>query len=236
MVQLFVYILMNFVVLMAVINAYVSSANSKQIFCNFELVFNILRDNLKEIIDYRTFSRKFNLTIIKISAFYVCGLCATLTFVYQHNQSNIFLWSILAAFPYIFFTVILSYLIFFVKLITLNLNSMIKILEKLHKSHELSKLGHGINIIGSKHQQRNSGQLYESMLILKRIYGHLYETTSLVNEMLGSPLIFLIVTMIMGNISSGYKLYLSLMGDVFIGRVGGLNIIFIKLFKALFFA
>lgn len=228
-VQYFTYILTNFAVKIAVINAYLTTEKSRLVFCELEKVSKIFQNEFKEIIDFGEFSKQFKLTMIKISLFYVVGYCAALIFVYNHNQSNILLWAVIAVFPYFFLTVFLSYLIFFVKITNLNLSCMGKVIEKLHNGHALLKLRDGIHI-EVKPQRKSSDELYDSFLILKRIYGCLFETTCMINEVLGVPLIFLIVDMIMVNILGGYKLYLSVMGDVYIGRIGGSKKM-IKVFK-----
>lgn len=220
--QYLVYFYSNFVVIVAVVNAYATTAKTRAIFCNFEKISNIFRNSLREIIDFKEFSKRFNTTMIKISTFFIIDICATLIFVYQHNQSNIFLWTVLAIFPYFFFTIMLSYLIFFIKFINLYLDCMVEALDKLNRLHELSKLGHGIHI-ELKSQRINCDELFNSMLALRRIYGCLSETTCMINEVLGIPLIVLITDLIMANSSGGYKLFLSVMGEVFIGRVGGEN-------------
>lgn len=101
-----------------------------------------------------------------------------------------------------------------------NLSWLIKVLRKLNAKHKLTK--DNLEIISRNLKLiRRDDELFNAVIRLKRIYGIIAETTGFINEIVGLPLMVIVIDLVIGNISGGYKVYLSLMGDVPTGRIGG---------------
>lgn len=217
-VQFISYTLMVAIILISVLLALHKRKNTKKIFCNFKKIFKIFINELDEKIDYANIARRSKLTFIKTTIFFVFQIVVVLVFVHQHNQSNFFLWAVLVIYPYFFLQVVSNYFIFFIMVVTENLRTILKVLEKIHKMRKVMKMKVGVINL---HAKPLDDDLLNSLLTLKRIYRIIADTTGLINEVAGFPYMMQLCIMIVGNISAGYKVYLSFMGDIPIEMMGG---------------
>lgn len=217
-VQFITYILMVVVSLISVLHALRVTKKTKQAFCNLKKIFKIFTNELDERIDYTKFARRSKLTFLKATVCFVTQIVVVLVFIHQHDQSKIFLWAVLAIYPYFFLQVVNNYYIFFIMAVTENLRTIFKVLEKVHKMRKGMKMNVGVI---NFHAKPVDDDLFNSLLKLKRIYGIIADTTGLINEVAGLPFMMQLFIMVVGNVSAGYKVYLSLMGDVSVERMGG---------------
>ena len=143
-----------------------------------------------------------------------------------YDHSLIFIWALLAVYPYFFMQLINCHFMFFVLLVNENLDCMQKVLEKLHEMHQTLK----INLLHldfhvksniKPQQTQNCVEMFDMIFKLKRVFGILSDTTLLINEINGPPYMAQLIVLILGDISAGYKVYLSFMGEVQIERLGG---------------
>lgn len=219
-VQFVSYFLMIVVCSTAVIHSCYQTRTAKKVFYNFEKIFKIFTRELEEPVDYGSFAKMFKIDFVITGLIFAAASVALLVFIYHHNQSNVFLWGLLTIFPYFFVQVIIFFALHFIRLTNENLSWLVKVLEKLNTKHELSKVN--LEIISRNLKQlRRDDELFNAVMRLKRIYGILTETTGLINEVIGLPLMVIVIDLVIGNISGGYKVYLSFMGDVPAGRIGG---------------
>lgn len=221
-VQFSVYILMIVVICVAIAHSFASTRKTKKIFSNLDQILKIFVNDIGENIDYRGLSRRFKWTLIKITLCFITSTVIVLGFIYNYNQSSIFLWALLAIYPYFFIALVHCHFMFYILLIKENLQCMYKVLEKLYKHQQTSMLIMDFRAaLSAKLPRKTSDELFDKMIKLKKIYWILFETTSLINELNGPPFMNQLIVLILGNISAGYKVYLSLMGDIVIERTGG---------------
>lgn len=219
-VQFASYFIMVAVITTSILHLLASTGKAKKIFCNFEIIFIIFVNELHADIDYTKFSNSYKTKFIKITSCFVVASTTVLSFIFYYNQSNIFLWTLLAIYPYFFIQVGFCYLNFFVLLVRENLLTMKDVLEKLHSLHDLSKKS--LEFINVRMRPRGrSDELFEALVMLKRIYVMLCETTVLINDVCGIPMLIQVMFVITCNISAGYKVYLAFRGEIVLERVGG---------------
>lgn len=220
-VQFSAYFSMIVVILVTVLNAFTSTSKAKKIFASFENVFGVFAHSLNELVDYEAYNQKFKATFFKVVFIFIVSTAAVLAFIFHFNQSNkpIFLWAVLSVYPYFFFAILFSYFLFMVELVKQNLQSMRDVLDKLHELHDCKKLC--LQIVDAHFKLRHD-KMFKSLTKLKTIYSILVsDCVSLTNEFIGLPLLVAIIVLVMGNISGGYKVYLRMMDEIDVARVGG---------------
>lgn len=113
------------------------------------------------------------------------------------------------------------YLIFLINLVKEHLKSMMSVLKSLHKLRDDSGLSYEIVDARSKSIRRNE-KFFNALTKLKSAYGILLtDSVGIINGLLGLPILSATIVLVMGNISSGYKVFLSTMDDVLIERIAG---------------
>lgn len=219
-VQFSSYSLMIFALLITMLNSLLQRGKAKQIFKNFRNISEILV-SLNQSVDYATFENQFKKTLAKLSLSFVASTMAALIFIYQFNQTNIFLWGILSVYPYFFMIAIFSYWTLLIRLIRENLRFIKDCVVQLHKKAKLFRINS--ETFSHDSRMRRSHETYDFIVKLKRIYGIIYETTSLVNQLIAVPICLFIVLMVTANVSSGYKVFLTFRRDIPVERVAGKN-------------
>lgn len=164
------------------------------------------------------FSKNFKRILTNISLFFITASIITLGFIYYHNQSNIFLWAVLIIFPYFFIAVIFTFLSLFVIIVKENLQWILMILQKRRQKYENSTLVSRV-INSQLISFDGEEEIIREINKLKKIYSMLSEVTSLSNEICGPSIFGALIIIITGNISTGYKVYLSWMQEIPIERV-----------------
>lgn len=220
-VQFTAYSMMVFVVAVSILHSFAMTKQTKKIFRNFMKTSKIFAVELDEKIDDANLARRIKLSFIRVSSCFVVLTVLLLAFIYQHNQTNVFLWAVLVIFPHFFLNVVDNYFMFFIMIVNENLKTIAKVLAKFQKMRETKKLSIVTTHLYVKTERRSYDETFNSLLKLKRIYGIIADTTSLINKVMGLPFMLKLVLMILGNVSAGYKIYLALMGDVPVERIGG---------------
>lgn len=220
-VQFTTYIFMVIVIAIAVGNAFISTSKTRKIFASFERISNIFTNSLQEVVDYDTFFQKFKESFAKVTTCFIISTAIVLAFIFQYNQSNIFLWAVLAVYPYFFWELLFFYFIFLINFVKEHLISISNALDKIQKLHDLSKLS--LEVVDFRAKQiRGQYELFNSITKLKTIYGILIsDSVRPINDLVGLPIILAIVVLVMGNISACYKVYLSIMKEIPAERIAG---------------
>lgn len=230
MIQYFSYFFMDFVVLAAAMHSWFTTVKAMKIYNNMDKIYKIFEGELGHTIKYDDFANKFKYIIISMIIIFTLVTISTLGFVFYHNQSSAFYWALLVIFPYLF--VILSFMkfIFYMQIIDLNLEGIVDILRRAYNLKQINRI-EAITFNESEQSttQPENETIFDSVLILKKIYGILYETSIFVNEICGISSILQLITLIIGNTSAGYKVYLVSTLQLPVGRIGGemnLNLFF----------
>lgn len=206
-VQIMAYIGMVTSMFTTVINGFVKTEKLKEIFCNIEKVLKVFAAELNINVNFASFSQSFKLTLIKTTLTFVISSLLVLGFIYYYNQSNVFVWALLCIFPYFYTQIIFCYFTFFVLLVQESLKSVKIVLQKLQRTHEITKTSVKVISFRTKPLNKNNEMLH-AVNKLKKIYSILCDTTELVNDVFGLPIFTQLVIIIMGNISAGNKVKL----------------------------
>lgn len=222
-VQITSYMVMILVLATTILNSFFLRDKGKQIFKNSSSITVILLA-LNQNVDYTTFESEFKNTLAKLSISFVGATFATLIFIYQYNHTNIFLWGVVAVYPYFFLIMSFSYWTLLVRLIRENLRFVKECVVQLHHKVTLFHINseifnHDSRLIDSKLKRNN--ETYDFVVKLKRIYGIIYETTALTNKLIAVPICLFIILIVIANVSSGYKVFLSFKRDIPIERIAG---------------
>lgn len=219
-VQFVAYVMMLIVIVVSVFHAFCKMGKTKKIFCNFEKILITFVNELDTKIDYANFARRSMLSFYKVTFSFVLLAVSLHVFVYSYNQSNVFLWAVLTIYPHFFLEVVDVYFMFFIMLVTENLKTLLEVLLKIHKLRGSTDINIGLHFYVKDGRKKND-EMFNDIQKLKRIYGILADTTCLINEVMGLPFMIQLVLMVLANVSAGYKIYLSFMGDVPVERIGG---------------
>ncbi len=68
---------------------------------------------------------------------------------------------------------------------------------------------------------RRAEETYHSIVKLKRMHTIIYDSTSLVNDLIRIPMFVLMIFVVFSSISGGYKVFLAFKGDILLERVAG---------------
>lgn len=219
-VQIFSYSYTVLVVFISIVNAFLSTGTCHKIFSNFKQISFIFNRDLNLRIDYAKLSAGFNILFTKITLVFIASSAATMIFVFCHNQSNIFFWACLVIFPYLSCQIVFCQFIFYIRLVKENLLGLQTVLEKLLEQQKMYKIQ--IHMIGVKIPSTSaSRETIDAIIGLRKIYGTLYETTALIHDSIDVAITTHVVMIVLSNISAGYKVYLSFMGDISLERVTG---------------
>lgn len=220
-VQFSTYNLMILLMITTVLNSLVLRKKAKQIFKNCKNISEIYLV-LNQIVDFSTFKHEFKITFGKLGIAFIGSTLGTLIFIYQYNQTNVFLWAVLAVYPYFFTMITISYWILLIRLVRENLRFIKKRVLLLHKKHKLFRVN--MDIFSHDLKSRRNDEAHNVIVKLKRIYGIVYDITCLINELIGIPICLILIVIVIGNISAGYKVFLSIRGDIPMERVAGKDV------------
>lgn len=216
LVQFAAYNLVILVFTICLLNSLILRDKAKKFFRNCKKISEIL-SVLNQSGDYSAFKNEFKMTIAKLSFGFIGSNLVLLIFVSQYSQYY-FLVTLTAVYPYYFMTIVFSYWTLLVRLIRENLRFVNECLAHLHKKHSLrlnpEPYGHDLRI-------RRNQETYNFIAKLKRVYGIIYDSTSLLNELIGIPICLFLIFLIVSNISGGYKVFLFFQGDIPVQRIGG---------------
>lgn len=219
-IQFIVYVLMTLVAEIVIINAFRATEGVKNIFCNFEKISKIFENELNTKLDYVCFARSFEKKLLAMALTFLGLTVLILAFIFYHNQSNIFIWALMSIYPYFIAEVLFCYFLFFILLVNENLNYVKRVLAKLHTATHDSPIMSFRVISIQATKIKKCEELFNTIVKLKRIYISLCETTEIINKLFGLPIMIELIIFVLGNISAGYKVYLAILGDIPIARVG----------------
>lgn len=215
-VQFTAYSLISFVIAICMLNSFFHRGKAKEIFNNCYKISEIL-SHLNHGVDYSSFENEFKMTVVKLFSSFSIMMTAFLIFIYKSNNMTFFLSATAVIYPYFFMIINFSYWTLLVRLIRENLRFVKKCLEHLRRKRKLFR----INAEAYNHdlRMRRIEETYNFIAKLKRVYSIIYNSTSLVNELIGIPICVFMALIILSNISAGYRVFLSFRGDVAIGRI-----------------
>lgn len=219
-VQFSTYGLMVLIIITTILNSLFLRRKAKQIFKNCKNISEIY-SLLNQSVNFASFQNEFKITFGKLVMAFIASTLGCLIFIYQYNKTNIFLWALVAIYPYFFIMITVSYWILIIRLVREQLRFIKESLSLLHKKHKLYR----VNIESFSHdlKARRNHDTYNLIVKLKRVYGIIYDTTSLINKLIRIPICMLLSAIVVGNISGGYKVFLSFRGDVPAERIAGKN-------------
>lgn len=191
------------VIAITILNSFFLRDKARMIFKNLKIISKALV-SVNQYVDYETFAREFKRAFAKLCLFFI-GLNSTiLIFLYHCCNIKAFSLTLLVLYPYFFILILLSYWIFLIRLIRESLCCVKNCLVQLHKNVKL--IHHSI--------ATKNHEIYNFIGKLKRIYGTICETTSLINELIAVPICLLLVLIVVGNVSSCYQVFLSFRKDL----------------------
>lgn len=216
-VQFLTYIFLILVFLISLLNSLFLREKSKKIFRNCQQISDIL-SVLSQNADYSAFQNELKKTIIKLSFGYVTSITTLLIFAY-HFSVTTFLATFVTVYPYLFMTIVFSYWTLLVRLIRENLRFVKECVVHLYKKHSLFRMNpercsHDLRI-------RWNQETYNFIMKLKKIYGIIFDTTALINELIAMPICVFLIFIVLSNISGGYKIFLSSRGVIPVAEIGG---------------
>lgn len=224
-VQFTSYNLQVIVLLTTIFNSVFLRGTTKKIFENCKIISEIVSTLNQSFSHHTSLENEFKKTFTKLLLSFMVSTVATLAFIYQYNQTNVLLWGIVTVYPYFFVMIVFSYWTLLVRLIRENLRSIKECIVqrlRLHKKVELFRISIETYNLDSKLKRNH--ETYNSIVKLKRIYCIIYETTSLVNEFIAAPICLLLILVVIANVSSGYKVFLSFKQHIPVERVAGKNL------------
>lgn len=215
------YIVMVIVLLTTILNSFFLRGTAKQIFKNLKVISKTLL-TLRQSIDYAAFENETRKLFAIIAATFVGLTLATNIFILHHNHTNVFFWAMLAIYPYFFIVIAFGYWTLLVRLIRENLRFVKECLVQLQIEMKMFRGRGNSGTVNERNVKLNNDlETYNVIMKLKRIYGIIYETTALINELIAVPVCLIITYLIIGNVSSGYKVFLSFRNDIPLERVAG---------------
>lgn len=210
------------VLYITILNGITSRNKSTKIFRIFIKISRIFQSDFDEPIDYVSFAKKANNSVMKITLVYVASAVIMMVTLFQFNQSLMFFWAVLVIGPDFYFQVNFCHFMFNISLVRENLTAIHKILKKLYKRHKLTKVTiNNLNVHNIVKKNPSSDELLVAIVKLKKVYGLLYDVTSHISDYTGVPLITQLSVIVLSNMASGYKFYLAFMGDIPLERLAG---------------
>jgi len=215
------YTFMTFVILVSTLHAWFNSVKAMKVFNQFERIQKTFEDETGCVPKYEAFIKKFKTVIALYMVLFGTMTVITLGFIYYHNKSTIFYWALLVVLPY--FVMGVSYLrfCFYIEIVNINLQTVYEVqkrafdLKQIMKVEEIQEFNTDLMIITKSENET----VFDTVVVLKRIYGLLYEVSTWVNEVSGVASILQILVFIIANSSAGYKVFLIASGLMPIGRI-----------------
>lgn len=220
-IQIIAYSSMVSILVIPTVNNFFLRSKAKAFFKNFFKISKIL-SHLNQDADYSSLKITFNKTLVKLFFGFVFSNAAVNIFTIQ-SDGNIISSGISAVYPYFFTTALVCYWTLLVRLIGLNLHFIKESIEHLHKKQKLFDL-YPESLHKHDSKIRRSQETYNFIAKLKRMYGLVYDSVSLLNELIAIPICVFLVFVILSNISSAYKTFLAVIGDISLARAAGKNI------------
>ncbi len=218
MVQLIAASSVLFLILVSTLNNLFLKGRAKEIFKNCFRIADLL-SLLNEVADYSLFAKGMKLTMVKLFFGFIVSNMAVLIVSYQYSEGRFWMSGVLAIYPHFFITSLVSYWILLVRLIRENLRFIKGCLVHLNKKQKtLSLCSEPYN---RDLRIRKAEETYDFIVKLKRMHAITYDSISLVNELIGIPICFFMVFVVLSNISGGYKVFLAFKGDILFERVAG---------------
>lgn len=217
-IQVTIYSLVTVVIAISMLSSLLLRGKAKEIFKNCHKISQLL-SVLNQGADYAAFEYEFKKTMAKFCVSFTVSNMAYLIFIYRYGQPSTFLPAIVAVYPFFFMTVIFSYWTLLVRLIRENLRFIKQSLAHLYKKHKLFQItpehySHDLTL-------RRNQEISNFITKLKRIYAIIYDSTALVNELIGIPICVYMVFVVSTNISAGYRVFLWYRGDLPFARIAG---------------
>ncbi|XP_070502939.1 uncharacterized protein [Chironomus tepperi] len=215
------YSFMTFVILTSALHAWFNSVKAMKIFNQLEKIQKIFEDKTGCVPKYDVFIKKFKTVTVLFLVLFGSMTVATLGFIYYHNKSTIFYWALLVVLPYFVMGVTYLRFCFYIEIININLQTVFDVLKRAFDLKQIMKVEevqefHADLMFITKPENET---IFDTVVVLKRIYGLLYETSTWVNEVSGVSSILQILVFIIGNSSAGYKIFLISSGLMPIGRI-----------------
>ncbi|XP_037048785.1 uncharacterized protein LOC119083224 [Bradysia coprophila] len=217
-VQFAVSNLLIVVLVATILNSLLLRQKTRQIFKNCKFISKSLL-SLNQCVDYKAFADEFKKSLAKLLLCLIVSFSAGLLFNFLSNSTNAFLWTIFAIYPHFFIVITFSYWTFLIRLVREQLRFVKDSLVQLQKNVQIFRIDPEIRNHDSR--LRRNHETYNFFVKLKRIYGVIYETSLIVNEFIAVPICLIIIFVLISNVSSGYKVFLSLRNDVPMERVVG---------------
>jgi hypothetical protein len=214
---------MDLIVLFTAIHSWVTNIKAMKAFSNLDKIYKIFEGELGHALKYDDFIRRFKVLTVAYQLIFVISTLATLGFIFYHTQaSTTFYWGILVIFPYMAMGIAFLKYVFYIELITINSCGISEVLRKAYNLKQMHRVdAYTFNHVAVKPRPAPENEtIFDTIMVLKRLYGILYETSQFVNGICGSSMIFQLIMIIICNSSAGYKVYLVAAKILPVGRIG----------------
>lgn len=196
---------------LSTIHSLFTTPKARSIFRKLEEVANIFERDIKIDYDYKALKKSLQKTIIilLLSIGVITAALLAMGIYYLPNRLPDLLFFVLL--PYFLFSVNISRFIFYIELVNHNVKMMKDVLGRLKSSpnietlFERSREGKIMQIKSAKLE--SSSDTFETLTLLKNIYGILWETTEVINDVSGPSVMFLLTITVIFNALAGFKIY-----------------------------
>lgn len=217
-VQFTCYYLMIVVIITTMLNSLFLRKRVRQILRNCKIISKTLL-SLNQCVDYEAFGREYKKSFAKLFLCFVGLNLAALIFVSLRNNVEVLMWTVLTIYPYFFIVMVFGYWTFLIRLVCEHLRFVKESLVQMKKHVNIFQIDPETRNHNSK--MRRNHETFKFFVKLKRIYGVIYETSTIVNEVMAVPISLTILFVVIANVSSGYKVFLSFRSDIPLERVAG---------------
>lgn len=199
----------------AFIQSYAATPKLKRIFINFIEISNLFRHNFQHNVDYKCSQRWLFKIVIYFYLTYIFSQLAVVSYErYYGDESSIYR-AVTGTIPTSLIAIVAIKYTFLITLINQILNQMIIVFEKMFKKIELN----GVVIVSENH-----GNFNAKIRNLRKIYLLVNESVELINKSMGHTMLTMVFVLVLGLITSVYKMFLALVGRLETDKKGGKNI------------
>lgn len=210
---------------LSTIHSLLTTPKAREIFRKLEEVVNIFERDLKIDFDYKALKKSLKKTfiILLLSIGLINAGLLTLWNFYLPNRSTYLLFFVL--FPYFIFSTNISRFIYYIRLVNHGVKMMKIVLDRSNFCPNIETLferSRDAKIMQIKTAKLDSTTSTNKTLnSLKNIYGILWETTELINDISGPSVLFLLTMTVISNALAGFKIYQFFKKTIPLDHLGG---------------
>lgn len=191
------------------------TSKTKEIFANLEKISIILSKYFNVNVDYASVGRECKIFSFLIFSIFISVSFAAIILIYQLSSFDMFLYFIFEIFLYCFIEVAYYRFVFYLILIKFNTEKLAECVRHFQNcKHEVILVEKFTWSQSTLQKNNREFASLETALALKKVYGIIFRTASLINHICGFTNIVGIVSIINANVVGGYNLYLAVKQDI----------------------